>query len=76
MVVGGGLLGLEAANALRGMGLSPHIVELGSRLLPGERSVEQPWLVGVGGRDRVGRVRPSVAAQVDAFAVGQDAFGA
>jgi nitrite reductase (NADH) large subunit len=34
MVVGGGLLGLEAANALRGMGLSPHIVELGSRLLP------------------------------------------
>ncbi|HEX4706017.1 MAG TPA: FAD-dependent oxidoreductase, partial [Pseudonocardiaceae bacterium] len=34
MVVGGGLLGLEAANALRGMGVSPHIVELGSRLLP------------------------------------------
>ncbi|HEX4721486.1 MAG TPA: nitrite reductase large subunit NirB [Pseudonocardiaceae bacterium] len=34
MVVGGGLLGLEAANALRGMGLSPHIVELGPRLLP------------------------------------------
>jgi nitrite reductase (NADH) large subunit len=34
MVVGGGLLGLEAANALRGMGLSPHIVELGTRLMP------------------------------------------
>ncbi|HEY4457275.1 MAG TPA: nitrite reductase large subunit NirB [Pseudonocardiaceae bacterium] len=34
MVVGGGLLGLEAANALRGMGVSPHIVELGSRLMP------------------------------------------
>ncbi|HWC81930.1 MAG TPA: nitrite reductase large subunit NirB [Pseudonocardiaceae bacterium] len=34
MVVGGGLLGLEAANALRGMGLSPHIVELGPRLMP------------------------------------------
>ena len=34
MVVGGGLLGLEAANALRGMGLSPHVVELGPRLLP------------------------------------------
>ncbi|HKN96385.1 MAG TPA: nitrite reductase large subunit NirB [Pseudonocardiaceae bacterium] len=34
MVVGGGLLGLEAANALRGMGLSPHVVELGDRLLP------------------------------------------
>ena len=34
MVVGGGLLGLEAANALRGMGVSPHIVELGPRLMP------------------------------------------
>ncbi|HEX5113706.1 MAG TPA: nitrite reductase large subunit NirB [Pseudonocardiaceae bacterium] len=34
MVVGGGLLGLEAANALRGMGLSPHVVELGPRLMP------------------------------------------
>ena len=34
MVVGGGLLGLEAANALRGLGLSPHVVELGPRLMP------------------------------------------
>jgi nitrite reductase (NADH) large subunit len=34
MVVGGGLLGLEAANALRGMGVSPHVVELGPRLMP------------------------------------------
>ncbi|AXX28165.1 nitrite reductase large subunit NirB [Actinosynnema pretiosum subsp. pretiosum] len=34
MVLGGGLLGLEAANALRGMGISPHVVELGPRLMP------------------------------------------
>jgi nitrite reductase (NADH) large subunit len=34
MVVGGGLLGLEAANALRGMGFSPNVVELGPRLMP------------------------------------------
>jgi nitrite reductase (NADH) large subunit len=34
MVLGGGLLGLEAANALRGMGVSPHIVELAPRLMP------------------------------------------
>jgi nitrite reductase (NADH) large subunit len=34
IVVGGGLLGLEAAHALRRMGLSPHVVELGSRLMP------------------------------------------
>ena len=30
IVVGGGLLGLEAANALRLMGLTPHVVELAS----------------------------------------------
>jgi nitrite reductase (NADH) large subunit len=34
MVVGGGLLGLEAANALRGMGISPHVVEMAPRLMP------------------------------------------
>ncbi|MDT4914463.1 MAG: nitrite reductase large subunit [Pseudonocardiales bacterium] len=34
MVVGGGLLGLEAARALRALGLSPHVVELAPRLMP------------------------------------------
>ncbi|GAA2372440.1 nitrite reductase large subunit NirB [Gordonia cholesterolivorans] len=34
MVVGGGLLGLEAANALRLMGLAPHVVEINPRLMP------------------------------------------
>ena len=34
MVVGGGLLGLEAAKALRDMGLSPHVVEMAPRLMP------------------------------------------
>ncbi len=34
MVVGGGLLGLEAAKALRDMGMSPHVVELAPRLMP------------------------------------------
>jgi nitrite reductase (NADH) large subunit len=34
MVIGGGLLGLEAAKALRDMGLSPHVVEMGPRLMP------------------------------------------
>ena len=34
IVVGGGLLGLEAANALRLMGLTPHVVELAPRLMP------------------------------------------
>ncbi|MEV8523022.1 nitrite reductase large subunit NirB [Streptomyces sp. NPDC052000] len=33
-VVGGGLLGLEAAGALRGIGLDTHIVEFAPRLMP------------------------------------------
>jgi nitrite reductase (NADH) large subunit len=33
VVVGGGLLGLEAANALRQFGLSTHVVELAPRLM-------------------------------------------
>jgi nitrite reductase (NADH) large subunit len=34
VVVGGGLLGLEAANALSLMGMSPHVVEFAPRLMP------------------------------------------
>jgi nitrite reductase (NADH) large subunit len=34
LVIGGGLLGLEAAKALRDMGFSPHVVELAPRLMP------------------------------------------
>ncbi|MEU3922094.1 nitrite reductase large subunit NirB [Streptomyces sp. NPDC029004] len=33
-VVGGGLLGLEAAGALKGLGLKTHIVEFAPRLMP------------------------------------------
>jgi len=32
-VIGGGLLGLEAANALRGLGLQTHVVEMNPRLM-------------------------------------------
>ncbi|WP_308221077.1 nitrite reductase large subunit NirB [Gordonia sp. ABSL49_1] len=34
VVVGGGLLGLEAANALKLMGMVPHVVEFAPRLMP------------------------------------------
>ncbi|MFC7306204.1 nitrite reductase large subunit NirB [Streptomyces monticola] len=34
VVVGGGLLGLEAAGALRTLGLQTHVVEFASRLMP------------------------------------------
>src|SRR5581483_2265768 len=33
VVIGGGLLGLEAAGALLGLGLQPHIVEFAPRLM-------------------------------------------
>jgi nitrite reductase (NADH) large subunit len=33
-VVGGGLLGLEAANAIRSLGLDTHVVEFAPRLMP------------------------------------------
>jgi nitrite reductase (NADH) large subunit len=33
-VIGGGLLGLEAANALRNLGLETHVVEISPRLMP------------------------------------------
>ncbi|MGE5696371.1 MAG: nitrite reductase large subunit NirB [Candidatus Sericytochromatia bacterium] len=36
VVVGGGLLGLEAANALRLLGMTPHIVEFAPRLMPAQ----------------------------------------
>lgn len=34
VVVGGGLLGLEAANALKSLGLEAHVVEFAPRLMP------------------------------------------
>jgi nitrite reductase (NADH) large subunit len=34
VVVGGGLLGLEAANALQLLGMTPHVVEFAPRLMP------------------------------------------
>ncbi|UQW99963.1 FAD-dependent oxidoreductase [Streptomyces sp. RerS4] len=34
VVIGGGLLGLEAAQALRSLGMRPHVVELSPHLMP------------------------------------------
>jgi len=39
VVVGGGLLGLEAANALRLLGLDTHVVEVAPHLLPAQLDV-------------------------------------
>ncbi|MFH8367627.1 nitrite reductase large subunit NirB [Streptomyces sp. NPDC018031] len=64
VVVGGGLLGLEAAGALKGLGLTTHIVEFNPRLMALQvdegggaalrRTVEEMGLVvhtGVGGKE-------------------------
>ncbi|AJT67222.1 Nitrite reductase large subunit [Streptomyces lydicus] len=63
-VVGGGLLGLEAAGALKGLGLETHVVEFAPRLMPvqvdegaGEalrRTIEDMGVIvhtGVGGKE-------------------------
>ncbi|WP_280233599.1 nitrite reductase large subunit NirB [Nocardia cyriacigeorgica] len=36
VVIGGGLLGLEAANALRLLGMTPHVIEYNDRLMPAQ----------------------------------------
>lgn len=40
VVVGGGLLGLEAANALRQLGLESHVVEFAPSLMPAQLDLE------------------------------------
>ncbi|NBA98452.1 nitrite reductase large subunit NirB [Pseudomonas sp. R5(2019)] len=55
VVVGGGLLGLEAANALKSLGLEAHVVEFAPRLMPVQ-------LDGDGGA--------ALKAQIEALGVG------
>ncbi|ORL61005.1 nitrite reductase large subunit NirB [Pseudomonas putida] len=55
VVVGGGLLGLEAANALKALGLEAHVVEFAPRLMPVQ-------LDGEGGA--------ALCAQIEALGVG------
>ncbi|MFE3550993.1 nitrite reductase large subunit NirB [Streptomyces kronopolitis] len=75
VVVGGGLLGLEAAGALKGLGLRTHIVEVGPRLMALQvdegggralrRTVEESGLAvhtGVGGTEIVADERGAVTA--------------
>ncbi|TQN33406.1 nitrite reductase (NADH) large subunit [Haloactinospora alba] len=70
VVIGGGLLGLEAANALRLLGLEPHVVEAAPWLMP--RQVDE------GGGAVLGRlvsdvgVRSHTGTAVDAVEPGDD----
>jgi nitrite reductase (NADH) large subunit len=70
LVVGGGLLGLEAANALRLLGLTPHVVEFAPRLMPlqvddGGGSVLAGLIGALGVQVHTGAGTSSIAAQDD-----------
>ena len=56
VVVGGGLLGLEAANALKSLGLEAHVVEFAPRLMP----VQLDDLGGAALRQRIEGLRGGV----------------
>ncbi|WP_433856213.1 nitrite reductase large subunit NirB [Streptomyces kronopolitis] len=75
VVVGGGLLGLEAAGALRGLGLRTHVVEFSPRLMALQvdegggralrRTIEEMGLAvhtGVGGKEIVADASGAVTA--------------
>jgi nitrite reductase (NADH) large subunit len=70
LVVGGGLLGLEAANALRLLGLTPHVVEFAPRLMPlqvdeGGGAVLEGLISHLGVHVHTGAGTQSIAAQED-----------
>ncbi|MGW5683274.1 nitrite reductase large subunit NirB [Nonomuraea sp. NPDC003754] len=65
VVVGGGLLGLEAADALRGLGLDTHIVELSPWLMP--RQVDEGG--GAVLKDHISRLGLSVHAGLSPAAI-------
>ena len=70
LVVGGGLLGLEAANALRLLGLTPHVVEFAPRLMPlqvdeGGGAVLEGLISSLGVQVHTGAGTSSIAPQED-----------
>ncbi|MFC3806849.1 nitrite reductase large subunit NirB [Terrabacter sp. MAHUQ-38] len=70
LVVGGGLLGLEAANALRLLGLTPHVVEFAPRLMPlqvdeGGGAVLKGLISNLGVQVHTGAGTSSIDAQDD-----------
>src|SRR4051794_14328593 len=71
VVVGGGLLGLEAADALRRLGLATTIVEVAPRLMP--MQVDEGG--GEALRREIGRLGLSVRTQTRTAAIEQTAAG-
>ena len=74
-VVGGGLLGLEAANALRSLGLETHVVEFAPRLMPvqvddGGGSALRRRIEDLGVHVHTGRATSEILAGPDGRAAG------
>ncbi|MGW9170647.1 NAD(P)/FAD-dependent oxidoreductase [Streptomyces decoyicus] len=70
VVIGGGLLGLEAANALRLLGMRPHIVETAPHLMPaqldaGAAHVLHQQVTGLGLQLHCATATTSIDAGVD-----------
>lgn len=59
VVLGGGLLGLEAAYAIKGMGLETHVVEFAPQLMPVQLDVGGSTLL----RDKIERLGVNVHTQ-------------
>jgi nitrite reductase (NADH) large subunit len=69
VVIGGGLLGLEAARALRELGLETHVVELAPRLMAlqvddGGGAILRRKIEGLGVRVHTGKVTQAIAGRV------------
>jgi nitrite reductase (NADH) large subunit len=74
VVIGGGLLGLEAGNGLRKMGLSVSVVEFFPRLLPRQTDIPgagllQRQMEGMGFRFFLGAKTQKIASDGEALAV-------
>lgn len=75
VVLGGGLLGLEAANALKGLGLQTHVVEFAPRLMPmqideGGGAVLKRHIEALGVTVHTGRACASITPDSMGFADG------
>ncbi|MEM7337994.1 MAG: nitrite reductase large subunit NirB [Actinomycetota bacterium] len=70
VVIGGGLLGLEAANALRNLGLDTHVVEMADRLMPQQldgpaAATLQTWVTELGVACHLGVATEAVVGDSD-----------
>ncbi len=75
VVLGGGLLGLEAANALRLLGLEVHVVEMAPRLMPvqlddGGAAALRTRIEGLGVHVHVGASSEAIDAGTDGAVAG------